>query len=129
MRIFLIIICILSVILFTIYSDQNRLDLTFGDGIRKQDIRVRMEVLGSVKMTEIYNGSKEFDIPNGYGENEWHFSYSDSLQGYIRHFKTNRKEKHDYNFSFFKENEQYFVGVNIEGDQTLKDTIELKRKN
>lgn len=94
---------------------KNQLQLSFDNTIHKQDVKINMEVLGSIPMTTIYNGERQFDIPNGYGENEWYFTYKDSLKGYLRFIKTNRNDKHTYRFSFHEENGQYFVDVDIKG--------------
>ena len=106
----------------------NKLKVSFSNGIDKADVRIKMEVLASVPITDIYDGQKEFDIPNGYGENEWYFTYKDTLQGYSRHIKTNRNDKHNYVFSFYKENEKCFVDIKIEGISPLQENIELKKQ-
>jgi len=87
-----------------------------------------MEVLASVPSTEIYNGEKIFKIPNGYGENEWYFSYNDSLTGYLRHIKTNRNDRHNYRFYFYESNDKYFVDITITGVSKVDATIELKKR-
>ena len=103
------------ILLSACYQQNNQLKLSFDNTIQKQDVKIRMEVLGSVPMTTIYNGQKQFDIPNGYGENEWYFTYKDSLKGYLRFIKTNRNDRHTYKFSFREENGNYFVDVDIKG--------------
>lgn len=107
----------------------NKLNLSFDEKFKKEDIQVKMEVLASIPETLVYNGERKFKIPNGYGENEWYFNYKDSLNGYLRHIKTNRNEKHNYFFYFYYKNGKYFVDVDIEGANPLKKTIELKDKN
>lgn len=92
------------------------------------DVSIKMEVLASIPMTQIYTGQNKFDIPNGYGENEWYFTYKDSLQGYLRHIKTNRNDNHIYLFHFYKKADKYFVDVNIKGVSPLQKKIELKKK-
>lgn len=122
----------LYTLLFSIVSscsrENNQLDLTFDSATTRHDVKIRMEVLGSVPVTEIYNGNTEFAIPNGYGENEWRFTYKDTLQAYIRHFKTNRNDRHSYKFTFREEKGKYFVDVDIKGASPLKLKEELKSK-
>ena len=107
-------------------NKSNQLKLNFDTSINKHDVKIKMEVLASVLITEIYNGEKEFNIPDGYGENEWHFYYRDTLQGYLRYIKTNLNDKHIYKFNFYNENGKYFVDVDIQGFNPVKEKIELK---
>lgn len=107
-------------------NKNNKLKLLFAKDIQKQDIKIRMEVLGGVPGTEIFNGQTKYSIPNGYGENEWYFSCHERLKGYLRHIKTNANDSHEYNFSFYKNKEKVFVDVDIKGDSPLKATVELK---
>ena len=92
------------------------------------DKMVRNTVRGDTNRGgEIYTWQKKYNIPNGYGENEWCFTYKDSLQGYSRHIKTNRNDKHIYVFYFYREADKYFVDVNIKGVSPLQEKIELKK--
>ena len=106
----------------------NQLNLRFDRAILKQDVRIRMQVLASVPITEIYDGKSQFTIPDGYGENEWFFTYEDSLQGYFRHMKTNRNDQHRYNFTFHQVNGKFFVDIDIKGISPLSERVELNTK-
>lgn len=118
---------VLLILLFIACNkSHNQLQLSFDNTIHKQDVTIKMEVLGSIPITEIYNGKRQFEVPDGYGENEWYFTYRDSLKGYSRFIKTNRNDKHDYNFSFHEENGNYFVDIDIEGVSSVKTRITLK---
>lgn len=103
----------------------NELKIDFEPGINESIVKVKMEVLASYSMTTIYNGSRQFKIPNGYGENDWYFIYNDTLQGYLRHFKTNRNDNHYYYFRFYSKSSKILVDVEIKGDSPLKKTILL----
>lgn len=115
-------------LLLSLYSCNkgNTLKINFEQGIDRSATEVKMEVLASVPMTTIYNGKDQFTIPNGYGENEWYFTYNDTLRGYVRHIKTNRNDKHIYHFKFYTEGKKFFVGIEIKGDSPLKTQVELK---
>ncbi len=122
----------LSISFFMLFSacnkKDNHLTVSVDKFINKQDIKIKMEVLASIPVTEIYDGKKQWEIPNGYGENEWYFTYKDTLHGYLRHIKTNRNDNHAYKFTFYKEDERYFVDVSIKGDSPLQQIVELKVK-
>jgi hypothetical protein len=87
-----------------------------------------MEVLGSIKKEIIYNGENFFEVPDGYGENEWYFSYRDTLTGYLRHIKTNRNDHNHYMFQFYEKEGECFVKVNIAGSSSLEKVIKLERQ-
>lgn len=130
MRIFFqVILYYLSVMIFCSCNNKsNKLKLNFDSSINKHDVKIKMEVLASVPITEIYNGEKQFNIPDGYGENEWYLYYRDTLQGYIRYIKTNQNDKHTYKFNFYNQDGKYFVDIDIKGYNPVKYKIELKNK-
>jgi len=124
-----IILSLITCILFnSCLNKKNSIEINFSNEIDKENVVIKMEVLASIPIKEIYKEQKKFDIPNGYGENEWYFTYNDTLQGYSRHIKTNRNDKHTYVFNFYREAEKYFVDVNIKGVSPLQEKIELKEK-
>lgn len=116
-------------VFFIACNKSNNFKLNINKGIENHDIKIKMKVLGSIPITQIYEGKNQFTIPNGYGENEWYFFYTDSLQGYLRHIKTNQNDQYSYEFSFFKANGKYFVDVNIKGNEPIKKRIELNAKS
>ncbi|TFF34831.1 hypothetical protein [Mucilaginibacter psychrotolerans] len=124
----LIFLSLLSSLLLNACGGTNALDIRFGKGVNKSDVKIKMEVLGDaeIPLTQIYTGEKEFKIPNGYGENEWYFTYKDSLKGYFRHFKTNANNTHTYRFSIRKANNHYYVDADIIGVNDLKKSVQLK---
>jgi len=125
-----IILSLITCILFnSCLNKKNSIEINFSNEINKADVSIKMEVLASIPITEIYTWQKKYNIPNGYGENEWYFTYKDSLQGYSRHIKTNRNDKHIYVFYFYREADKYFVDVNIKGVSPLQEKIELKKNN
>ena len=115
------------IIMFSCSGRKNHLELAFSSDIDSSRIHIRMEVLGSVPVTQVYDGKKEFIIPNGYGENEWYLVYNNTLKAYFRQFKTNRNDVHKYRFHFYKNNNRYFADVDITGRSDLKRQIELKK--
>ena len=107
-------------------NKNNRINVSFSNAINSKKVIIKMEVLASIPIVEIYNGQQQFEVPNGYGENEWYFTYDDSLSGYLRHIKTNRNHKHNYYFNFYKVNNKFFVAIKIEGISDVVTKIELK---
>lgn len=104
----------------------NEFFLTCDRTIKKENVKVKMEVIASLPIAYVFDGTKEFNIPAGYGENEWYIIYKDSLHAYFRHFKTNRNDRHIYKFNIHCLNGKYFVDIDIKGVNTLKETLELK---
>jgi hypothetical protein len=105
---------------------------------KKNDIIVDFEnikdslvitLLAENNKTIIYENSKKNQIPNEYGENDWHLKYNDSLCCSFRHFKTNANNKHDYLFKIVKKNNDYFCNIEIIGENPIKQTIKLTKCN
>ena len=70
----------------------------------------------------IYLNGTSKSITNEYGENDFLVTYNDSLYFAFRQFKTNRRNNHLHRFTISREQESYFVQVNIRG----KDGLILK---
>jgi hypothetical protein len=122
-----IITIICSVLLLNACGEkENQLRITVGEGVDKSRISIRKEVLGSILQTTVFDGHNQYPVPNGYGENEWYFSYRDSLKAVLGHLKTNQHDGHWYKFKFIKEGNRYFVDAKIEGVSDLHEKIELK---
>lgn len=75
----------------------------------------------------IFDENLTYDIPNEYGENDWHFNYKDSLYGYFRHFKTNRNDNHYYKFHFFQKGNKIFAAIEIKGVSKELKTISFTK--
>jgi hypothetical protein len=68
------------------------------------------------RYTVIFDGKKKNVIPNIYGENDFLVTYDTSFYTSFRHFKTNRRNQHDYSFRFRKEKDDIFLDVYIAGN-------------
>lgn len=105
-------------------SKKNNLELIFADSLNKKDFKIEMEVLGSNTAKKvIFDGKKEYNILKEYGENEWYFTYKDSLYAYFRHFKSNRNDCHNYKYLFSKKNNTISVEIAIDGISKVKRNI------
>lgn len=109
-------------------TSENKLELDFSNLLKKEDFKIEIQILGSdVNRKVIYDGNITYDIPNEYGENDWHFNYKDRLYGYFRHFKSNRNDKHNYTFHFFKKENNIFVEIKINGVSNELKTISFTK--
>jgi hypothetical protein len=106
-------------------TSKNTLTLRFDNNVNKKDVRISLEIPPYLPLTQIYDGEKQFEIPNEYGTNDWYFTYK-NLKGYRQHFKTNRRNKHNYTFVFKELNGKYFVDMDIKGVNDIKRTVELR---
>lgn len=109
-------------------TNKNEMELDFSNPLKKEDFKIEIQILGSdVNRKVIYDGNIIYDIPNEYGENEWHFNYKDSLYGYFRHFKSNRNDKHNYTFHFFQKENNVFAEIKINGVSNELKTISFTK--
>jgi hypothetical protein len=76
------------------------------------------------KYSVIYNGKKENEIFNEYGENDFLITYGNEFYYSFRQFKFNRRNQHNYNFKFLKQANVIVLKVSISG----KDGIGFERK-
>lgn len=79
----------------------------------------------------VFDGEVKNEIPNEYGENDFLITYDEKYYLTFRHFKTNWKHQHDYNFHFYFKNDKLFVRANIKGvDDEIFDRplLELNSK-
>ena len=72
------------------------------------------------KYSVIYNGEKENQIINDYGENDFLITYDNKYYLSFRQFKFNRSHQHIYNFEFFEKTNDIYIKVNIEGQDKMK---------
>jgi hypothetical protein len=109
-------------------TNKNEMELDFSNPLKKEDFKIEIQILGSdVNRKVIYDGNIIYDIPNEYGENDWHFNYKDSLYGYFRHFKNNRNDKHNYTFHFFQKENNIFAEIKINGASKELKTISFTK--
>lgn len=105
-------------------TSKNEMELDFSNPLKKEDFEIEIQILGSdVNRKVIYDGNVIYDVPNEYGENDWHFNYKDSLYAYFRHFKSNRNDKHNYTFRFFQKENNVFAEIQIDGVSNELRTI------
>jgi hypothetical protein len=115
----------------TLFScgEKNSLELKFLEPLNKLDFKIEMEALGSdTPKALIYDGNKEYEISNEYGENEWYFNYKDSIYAHFRHIKTNRNDIHKYNYNFIKRNGKIQVEINIDGVSRINSVVDFATK-
>ncbi len=72
------------------------------------------------KYLVIYNGEKENQIVNDYGENDFLITYDNKYYLSFRQFKFNRRHQHIYNFELIEKMNDIYVKVNIEGQDRMK---------
>jgi hypothetical protein len=121
LRIVIIIVCCLVIIYPLIqiglshFTNQNSLEVTTSTDLNIQDIKIELSIWGSDVVDRVMyeNGSIEI-IPEEYGENDWYLSYKNKHTSF-RHFKTNNRADHDYDFHFFEENDTVKCKINIDG--------------
>lgn len=105
----------------------NQFDVQVSNEINENDITINFFETSLKQIKPIYkNGKKNEEIPLVYGENEWMISYKDSLTLEFTHFKTNRNDKHEYFFKFYKQDGVVWADVNILGIDEFKKTMKLK---
>ena len=72
------------------------------------------------KYLVIYNGEKENQIVNDYGENDFLITYDNKYYLSFRQFKFNRRHQHTYNFEFFEKMNDIYIKVNIKGQDRMR---------
>jgi hypothetical protein len=72
------------------------------------------------KYTILYDGKFKNIMADDYGENDYLLSYDDQYYLSFRHFKTNRRNQHDYYFHLFSKNDAVFVRVEIKGKNPMR---------
>ena len=115
---------LLLFVFFFSCGKKNSLELNFSEQLKDVDFKIEMRALGSnIPKKVIYDGSKKYEIPFEYGENEWYFSYKDSVYAYFRHIKTNRNDGHNYNYNFIKEGDRIKVEIIILGVSKVNRSV------
>lgn len=72
------------------------------------------------KYTVLYDGGFKNMMTDDYGENDYLVTYDGKYYLSFRHFKTNRRNQHDYYFHLFPKNNAVFVKVEIEGKNAMR---------
>ncbi|HSH64909.1 MAG TPA: hypothetical protein VLB84_03715, partial [Bacteroidia bacterium] len=72
------------------------------------------------KYTLVFDGENKAPVINEYGVNDFLIIYDNAYFLHFNQFKTNCNHQHDYNFHFFKNADQLWVTVDINGEDDLK---------
>ncbi len=109
------------------FTNQNTFKVTASKDINIQDVKIELSIWGTdiVDKVMFENGSSE-TIPEEYGENDWYLSYKNKHTAF-RHFKTNNRADHNYNFHFYEENDTIKCNVEIEGYNPRSIIISLDK--
>lgn len=119
-------IWIAIVTLLTGCHNEDALRLEFQPSELQEDISIYLNVVGASNKSQlVYNGFQQLSFRTDFGENDWLFTYDDSLKARYRFIKTNRHDHHDYTFRFVKENGAVYVIARVEGNPPKKIKFNL----
>jgi hypothetical protein len=79
----------------------------------------------------IFDGEYKNEVPYEYGENDFLITYDNKYYLTFRHFKTNWRRHHDYNFHFYLKDNKIFIHTDIKGfynEAFDKPMLELNTK-
>jgi hypothetical protein len=109
------------------FTNQNSLEITASSDINIQNVKVELSIWGSdVVDKEIFKNNTTSRIPEEYGENDWYLSYKNN-HGAFRHFKTNNRADHDYDFHFYRENDIIKCRIEIDGHNPQSMIVSLDK--
>ncbi len=115
----------LFVVLFLLVCfscEKNKINVLTKGSLSKDDLKINLKLLKNDKLISEYTIMDKGvykNIPNAYGENDWSIYYKDSLIFEFRHFKTNRKNSHNYVFELEKIKNDIICNVSILGTDEL----------
>ncbi|HEY8934201.1 MAG TPA: hypothetical protein VIM65_03240 [Cyclobacteriaceae bacterium] len=72
------------------------------------------------KYTVLFDGKTKENMINDYGENDFLITYDNKYYFSFRQFKFNRSHQHDYNFHFFKKDNNVFIRADVKGKDAMK---------
>lgn len=120
-------IILLAVVLMTACGNDLKVDC---GTLNPNDIEIILSAGIPMRLNDsptiIYKDGICYDIPNEYGENDWAINYKGQKQCAFRHFKTNCRHSHKYNFSFFGNHDTIYCIIDIRGKDAKKDTLIFK---
>jgi len=119
----------ISVFLYSSSNDQNRVKVSCDEELKLTDFTMELITNRYNQASPIYKGGSFFPIQNTYGGNDWILTYRDSICARFRHFKTEANATHDYEFHFIKKRGIIYCQVDIYGDTSLKQIVELKNQD
>lgn len=93
-------------------------------------------VIGSIPNRDkyyllLFDGEVKNEVPYEYGENDFLITYDNKYYMTFRHFKTNWKRDHNYNFRFYLKENKIFIQAEIKGfysEAFDKPMLELNKK-
>lgn len=83
---------------------------------RKCDLELFEKAYGDTIFIE---GGAKKKLETDYGENDFLITYDDKYYFQFRHFIFNNRNKHFYNFLFYKQGDSIFVKANISGNDKM----------
>ncbi len=111
----------------THFTNQNSLDVTSSKDINIQNVKIELSVWGTSIVDQVmYQNGSSLTVPEEYGENDWYLSYKNKFIAF-RHFKTNKREDHNYKFHFFIEKDSIKCRVVIEGHNPKSMIVSLDK--
>ena len=125
-------------------KNDNQIIVETNDGLSIDKVEIRKGFtsinrvndfkLFSTDLKTVFNGNDKGNLETDFGENDFLVIYDDSYYYSFRHFiytdfKSSYPKGHKYNFELFMKNDSLFMSVNITGEQSMKLTRPLIRKN
>jgi hypothetical protein len=114
---------------FAHFVNKNSIEIISQDGIELEELRLSISISATkFKNVIIFDGTSEYRIPKGYGENDWTIIYDERPMGSFRHFKTNNWHDHHYIFRFYRDEGSINCEVSIEGPDKDKAILTLEEQ-
>lgn len=99
----------------------EKVKVEFGIGVNTINRKNDKELFTNPsKYTILYNGKRQNEIINEYGENDFLITYDNKYYLSFRHFKFNRRHQHKYYFHFFENDNKIIVKVDIKGEDSME---------
>ena len=98
----------------------NKIKIITDQHLNSDKVKIELRINGVSENYEvIFEGEQKIKIVNEYGENDFLVKYDNQFFTTFRHFKTNRRHQHNYNFYFHQKGDKVILKVNIEGIDEL----------
>lgn len=118
--------CVIVIIIIIVSCNKkNDFDIKFDKNLDSKDFKIEVENFYAFSKKVIYEKGLLYEIPDGYGENDWTLTYKDSVFCTFRHFKTRENVKHSYFFNFSLKEDKICCHVKIIGLDKFDDNIVL----
>ncbi|QSS96642.1 hypothetical protein [Psychroflexus sp. ALD_RP9] len=107
---------------------KEKVKIEFGISAKSIFTTNEVEIFANKKnYTEIFNGKKQSDIINEYGENDFLVTYNNKYYLTFRQFKTSRRHQHRYNFKFEQKGDDIILRVKIKGIDNMVFEKKMKK--